>query len=142
MSHIVNDFNSNVNPGFLVDSYKQTQGPMYNSNGEKFSGCFAHITPRKGKSGPDYVVAVGQMHIAAYMASLTVKPEHLFEIKEFCDAHFGPGVYQSTMWDKIVASGGKIPMRIRAVPEGTVVPRGCSIMFVESTSVPRGCSFL
>lgn len=148
MSSIIDDYEyisplpeSNVNPGLLVDSYKQTQGPMYNGNGETLVNVFAHVTPRVGKSGPSNVVAVGQMHVAAYMASLIVKPEHLPEIEEFCNAHFGPGVYSSTMWDKIVAGGGKIPMRIRAVPEGTVVPRGCAIMFIESTSVPEAVPF-
>jgi len=132
---------SDVNPGLIVDSYKETQGPMYNGNGETLVGAFAHVTPRRGKSGPNYAVAVGQMHVAAFMASLTVKPAPLPEIESFCNDHFGPGVYRSDLWDKIIASGGKIPMRIRAVPEGTVVPRGCAIMFIESTSVPEAVPF-
>jgi len=132
---------SDVNPGLIADSYKLTQDVMYNNSTETLESVFAHVTPRRGKSGPHYVVAVGQMHIAASMSSLTVKPDHLPEIEEFCNAHFGPGVYNSDMWDKIIAGGGKIPMRIRAVPEGTVVPRGCSIMFIESTSVPEAVTF-
>jgi len=130
---------SSVNPGLISDSYKLTH--QYNGNGETLVSTYAHITPRVGKSGPGQVVAVGQMHIASFMASLVVKPEHLAEIKDFCDAHFGPGVYQGDMWEKIVAGGGKIPMRIKAVPEGTVVPRGTAIMVVESTTVPEAVPF-
>jgi nicotinamide phosphoribosyltransferase len=130
---------SDKNPGLISDSYKLTH--EYDGNGETLVGTYAHITPRVGKSGPDKVVAVGQMHIASFMASLVVKPENLPEIKDFCDAHFGPGVYRGAMWEKIVADGGKIPMRIKAVPEGTVVPRGTAIMIIESTSVPEAVPF-
>jgi len=36
---------------------------------------------------------------------------------------------------------GKIPMTIKAVPEGTVVPRGVPIMTIESTTVPEAVPF-
>jgi nicotinamide phosphoribosyltransferase len=131
---------SNVNPGLIADSYKN-EGQEYNGNGETLVALSAHVIPRVSKSGPNYAVAVGQMHIAAFMASLTVKPEHLPEIKEFCNAHFGPGVFRNHMWEKIIANGGKIPMRIKGVPEGTVVPRGVPILIIDSTTVPEAVPY-
>jgi nicotinamide phosphoribosyltransferase len=127
--------NSDVNPILIADSYKISQQvKMYDSKTETLIRTYAHVTPRVGKSGPDHVVAVGQMHTAALMASMTVKPEHIAEAHAFSDAHFGPGVFSEAPWKNIISNGGKIPMIIKALPEGTVVPRGVPIMIIESTS--------
>ena len=50
--------------------------------------------------------------------------------------HFGPGtnVFNKEGWEYIVkVHGGKLPVRIKAVPEGTVLPYKNCCMTVENT---------
>ena len=49
--------------------------------------------------------------------------EKLEVAKEVCDAHLGPGVFNYSGWKYILDyHGGKLPLRIKAIPEGTMVP--------------------
>lgn len=46
----------------------------------------------------------------------------LRQAKELYDQHLGPGVFYEEGWRHIVTEhGGRLPLLIRAVPEGTVV---------------------
>ena len=52
-----------------------------------------------------------------------VTKEKLEVAKSVCDAHLGPGIFNYDGWSYILEQhGGKLPLRIRAVPEGSVVP--------------------
>jgi len=133
--------NSSLNPILMSDSYKISQQDMYDSNGHTLVGSYAHITPRANGKGPDYVIAVGQQHIAATIASLTVLYEHIREAHDFSSAHFGPGVFDTSMFERIALNGGKIPFRIRGVREGVKLPRGVSPFIVESTSEPKAVAY-
>jgi len=65
------------------------------------------------------------------------------EAKAFFEAHGEPFPYEG--WMYIVTNlGGRLPIRIRAVPEGTVVPTGNALMTIESTDeiVPWVVSWL
>ena len=43
--------------------------------------------------------------------------------KAVCDAHLGPGIFNYEGWKYILEEhGGRLPLRIKAVPEGSVVP--------------------
>ena len=129
-----------VNPGTLVDSYKLTH--LFKGRGFTLFLTYAHITPRNNGKGPSYAVAVGQQHIAATMASFTIRPEFGRQLASFSEKHhFMPGVFDHSMFDRIAAAGGKIPMRIRGVPEGTVVPRGVPVLIVESTTEAQAVPF-
>lgn len=55
------------------------------------------------------------------------------EADNLLTAHFGQDLLNREGWYKIVAKGGKLPIRIRAVPEGTVVPTSNVLMTVENT---------
>ena len=49
--------------------------------------------------------------------------EQIAEAKEILDNHMGPGHFNQEGWEYILeAHGGKLPIAIKAVPEGTVVP--------------------
>ncbi len=48
--------------------------------------------------------------------------------------HMGPGIFNRKGWERIVKlHGGYMPVRIKAVPEGTVVPTRNVLMTVENT---------
>src|SRR5690606_19823988 len=61
-----------------------------------------------------------------------VTVEEVEEAKEFFAAHGEPFNYEG--WIYIAKDlGGKLPVRIRAVPEGTVVPTHNALVTIEST---------
>ena len=52
-----------------------------------------------------------------------VTKEKLEVAKAVCDAHLGPGIFNYEGWKYILEEhGGRLPLRIKAVPEGSVVP--------------------
>jgi len=123
-----------------TDSYKPSH--IYNGKGKTLIHIYAWIGSRVGKDGPDFQVAVGQQHIAATIASYRLTKEHVDSMVETCAAHFGVPTFNRDPYDKIVAAGGRIPMRILAVPEGTVLPRGVACIVIESTACPEIVPFL
>lgn len=124
------------------DSYKLGHSKLFGGNDRTLLSTYAWIAGRKGSKGSSFVVAVGQQHIAALIASFRVTKDHVDEMEALTKAHIGPVPFNRAPWDKIVELGGRIPMKIRAVPEGTVVPRGVAIMIVECNDVPEIGPFL
>ena len=58
-----------------------------------------------------------------WLEGVVVTKEKLEVAKSVCDAHLGPGIFNYDGWSYILEQhGGKLPLRIRAVPEGSVVP--------------------
>lgn len=56
------------------------------------------------------------------------------QAEKFTDCHIGKGVFNRAGWEAIVNThGGRLPLRIKALPEGTVVPTGNVLMTVENT---------
>ena len=54
---------------------------------------------------------------------VVVTKEKLEVAKSICDAHLGPGIFNYEGWKYILEHhGGRLPLRIKAVPEGSVVP--------------------
>ena len=58
-----------------------------------------------------------------WLEGVVVTKEKLEVAKSVCDAHLGQGIFNYDGWSYILEQhGGKLPLRIRAVPEGSVVP--------------------
>ena len=54
--------------------------------------------------------------------------------KELIDQHLGPGIFNEKGWNYILNNfDGKLPVRIKAVPEGMAIPTNNVIMTVENT---------
>ena len=54
---------------------------------------------------------------------VVVSKEKLEVAKSICDAHLGAGIFNYEGWKYILEHhGGRLPLRIKAVPEGSVVP--------------------
>ena len=116
----------------LDDSYKLTQWPMYPDGTENISSYFES---RPGAKYPYTVVFGLQMILKRYFTGVVVTKEDVDLAEAFAEAHFGmKGVFNRAMWDRIVnVHGGKLPIRIKAAPEGFPVPTNNVLFYVEAT---------
>lgn len=111
-----------------VDSYKTghwAQMPQGTTN------CFGYLEARTGGDYPSTMFFGLQGLLQDYFAT-PIESQDIDEAKEFCAMHGVP--FPEAGWRRLNAlHGGYLPLRIRAVPEGTVVPTGNVLMTVEST---------
>jgi len=112
-----------------TDSYKLTHAPMYP---EGTKGVYSYLEARTGAHDP-YTVFFGLQPILRVLEQGITQAD-IDQAHDLCDAHMGPGIFNEDGWQHILEKrGGKLPVKIRAVPEGTVVPVGNVLMTVENT---------
>lgn len=123
-----------------TDSYKVTHWRQY-PPGTQF--VYSYFESRGGKF-PDVVFFGLQYYLKRYLAGQVVTREHLEEADAFFRSHFGDRegrLFNRAGWEYILREhGGRLPVTIRAVPEGTVVPCHNVLMTIENTD-PR-CHWL
>jgi nicotinamide phosphoribosyltransferase len=116
----------------LTDSYKMTHYQQYPKDTEVVYSYFESRTGAKF----DKTVFVGlQYFLKEYLEGVVVTQEKIDEAEALASAHFmNPDIFNKEMWQHIVDEyGGKLPVRIKAVPEGTPVPTSNVLMTVENT---------
>lgn len=115
----------------LTDSYKLNHFAMYPEGTEN---VYSYFESRTGAKFP-YTVFFGlQMYLKKYFEGVVVTAEDIDEAEAFSKEHFGADNFNRKMWEKIVkVHGGKLPLRIKVVPEGTPVPIANVMMTVEAT---------
>lgn len=114
-----------------TDAYKQTHWLQYPPGTETI---YSYLESRGGKF--DSTVFFGlQMILKKHFVGQVVTQEMVDEASEFCGKVFGTTKYFNRQgWEYIVKElGGRIPIRIKAIPEGTVVPVQNVLMTVENT---------
>jgi nicotinamide phosphoribosyltransferase len=106
---------------------------MYSTKERKLVNAYAYIEARyKGKFPTS--VSAGQIHAARLLSSIKITTEDIEEAVEFFKAHFGSDAFDRTPWDIIVTKyGGYLPLKMCALPEGTIVPLGTPMVTIEST---------
>jgi nicotinamide phosphoribosyltransferase len=111
-----------------ADSYKASHFQQY-APGTQFVSAYAE--PRVGCLYP-YAVYFGlQMFIKDYLIE-PVKQRDIDQARAFWPAHGLP--FNEAGWNKILNShGGYLPIRIDALPEGTVAPPGTALVQVVNT---------
>jgi len=115
----------------MTDSYKFTHAKQYPPGTEK---VFSYFESRLGAAYPETVFFGLQAILKEYLTGPRVTHADVDEAKALCDAHIAPGLFNEGGWRHVVeAHGGRLPVRIRAVPEGAVVPTGNVLMTVENT---------
>lgn len=122
----------NQNLILLTDSYKLTHHRMYPKDVEVVSSYFE---PRVGP-GHQEVVWFGLQHVLKDKMTgfFRVIAEDIDEAEEYAKAHFAAPLFNREGWERIVDTHqGALPIRIWALPEGTVVPRGTPCMVIENT---------
>lgn len=122
-----------------TDSYKLIHWMMYP---EKTEYVYSYFESRKGAEFP-YTVFFGlQYLIKRYLLGSVVKQSDVEVMAKLAKAHFGTDKYFNRAgWEYIINKhGGKLPIRIKAVPEGMPVPVSNVLMTVENTD--PNCAWL
>lgn len=118
-----------ANQNFILDtdSYKASHWLQFPAGTQS---TFSYLESRGGKY--DKTVFFGLQYILKEYFSKPVTIEMVDEAKDFFKAHGLPFNYDDWLYIATELKG-KLPIRIRAVQEGTVVPVSNVLMTVEST---------
>jgi len=127
------DFINNIGellnqPILNADTYKATHWTFEHP---KFENGYGYIEARKGGQFT-FVQFFGLQYALRYYLSQRVTTEMIDEAEEELTAHGIP--FNRAIWEWIVWNhDGYLPVRVKAVPEGTVVDQGTVLVTVEST---------
>lgn len=117
-----------------TDSYKLTHWNMYPSN---VRYVHSYLEPRTGDGYQD-VVFCGLQGLLHEYFSKPISPMDLVEAVPVAENHFGSSfTLNEDGWYKMIdAHNGRLPVKIMALPEGSVVRRGTPVLTIENTD-PR-----
>lgn len=115
-----------------TDSYKHSHWRLLPENTEVVS---SYCEPRAGARFPRTMFFGLQYFLKAYLAGRIVTREKIEEGAERMYKHFGSDrVFNRVGWEHILkAHDGRLPVKIRALPEGTVVPEATPLFTIENT---------
>lgn len=113
----------------LADSYKYSHWKQYP---EKTTFIYDYMESRGGRYKVTCFVGL-QYYLLKYL-SARVSAERVEYANERITAHMGPGIFDYHGWMRIATvHGGKLPLKVRAVKEGTIVPVKNALMTMMST---------
>ena len=121
----------------MTDSYKVTHWRQYPPGTER---VYSYLEARTGGEYRD-VMFFGLQYIlkryllGKYGDGCVVDAKKIGQAEDFFKAHFGSGaLFNREGWHRISQwHGGRLPVEICAVPEGTIVPEGNVMMTIENT---------
>lgn len=115
------------NPILVADSYKASHYRAYPDNTKR---VYSYIESRGGRW--DKALFVGpQMYVKSYLRTRVTK-DHIDEAEDVLVPHGLP--FNRPGWERILNKhGGYMPVSIRAVPEGMVVPTKNILVSIENT---------
>lgn len=114
----------------MTDSYKVTHWKQYPPGTTK---VYSYLESRGGKFN-ETVFFGFQGLIKKYLEGHVVTKEKIAEAKAVYDQHLGPGLFNEAGWQHILKKhNGKLPLKIKAVPEGTVVRTSNVLVTIENT---------
>lgn len=113
-----------------TDSYKISHHCQYPPN---VISIYSYLESRGG-AYPELVFFGLQYVIKKHLVGCVITQEKLDEAAQFWKEHFGYEVIDREMWQYIIDTHkGHLPIRIKAVPEGTVVPTRNVLLTIENT---------
>lgn len=115
----------------LSDSYKDTQPNM---RPQGTTGVYSYYESRAGSQYPFTVVTGLQYLCLEFLCGEVVTQEKLDFAEKLNETHFlNDAVFDKSIWQNVIDNhGGKLPIRIRSLPEGTRVPVGCVMFDIEN----------
>ncbi|XP_028014653.2 nicotinamide phosphoribosyltransferase isoform X3 [Eptesicus fuscus] len=123
-----------------TDSYKVTHYKQYPPNTSK---VYSYFECREKKTENSKIrkvkyeetVFYGLQYILnKYLKGKVVTKEKIQEAKEVYKEHFQDDVFNEKGWNYILEKyDGHLPIEVKAVPEGSVIPRGNVLFTVENT---------
>jgi nicotinamide phosphoribosyltransferase len=125
--------NSKLNFILRTDSYKATHWKQY-PPGTQY--VHSYLSSRGGMF-PSTVFFGLQYYLKEYLKGQVVDEHDVMEARDFFRDHFGFDVFNWQGWmDVVRLHDGRLPIKISAVPEGTLVPTGNALMTITNTD-PR-----
>jgi len=116
------------NPITDTDSYKASHYLQYPDD---MQSMYCYFEPRGGRYR--YALLTGLQSILLQHFAVPVTMDHVREADELFTTHGEP--FNRAGWERIVTHyGGRLPLRIRAVPEGLPVPVSNVLYEVELTA--------
>lgn len=113
------------------DSYKASHHKLLPPGTERI---FSYFEARDGAHFPETTFFGLQAILKSYLLGQVVTVPKIEEARALFERHMGPGIFNEAGWRRIVeVHAGHLPLKIRAVPEGTSVPVGHVLMTVENT---------
>src|SRR5438034_10273525 len=110
----------------MTDSYKVSHIKGYVKGLKRLQ---SYLESRGGKYSHTLFFGL-QYFIKRYLTGKVITLEKINEAEAFWNAHFGrEDVFPRLAWLSLLKKhGGKLPIKIRAVPEGSVIPNGNVLM--------------
>jgi nicotinamide phosphoribosyltransferase len=125
-------YTPSVPMNFLLrtDSYKFTHWKQYPPHTRRI---YSYLESRGGMF-PNTVFFGLQYYLKAYLEGSRFTPADIDEADEFCRQHFGSLLFNRAGWTRMHEKhSGRLPVRIKAVPEGTVVQTHNVLVSIENT---------
>jgi len=125
----MNALNLILNIILKTDSYKLSHWKQYPKGMTKI---YSYLESRGG-AYPS-TLFFGLQYFLMQLEGVVVSMKDVEDADTFSKAHFGSDIFNKEGWKYIVnVHGGKLPIRIKAVKEGTLVPTHNVLMTIEST---------
>lgn len=119
-----------MNITLATDSYKLTHWKMLPKGTEY---VYSYLEAREGAEHPT-TLFFGLQPLLEKISGVVVTREMIEEAQELSLAHFGTDILHIEGWNHILEKhGGRIPLEIKAVPEGMQIPVGNVLMTVQNT---------
>ena len=115
----------------LTDSYKVSHYKQYPPQTQNIYSYFES----RGGDFPATVFFGLQYYLEEFLKGCVVTREKIDEAECLLEMHFSEGsFFNRAGWEHIAdAHGGRLPIRIKAVPEGSVLPTSNVLMTIENT---------
>src|SRR5687767_9565312 len=115
----------------MADAYKYSHHKLYYPGTSKI---YSYLESRGGEFSQTVFFGL-QYLLKEYLEGVVITKEKIDEAKEVMNQVFGrTDVFDRTKFEYILNQySGKLPLRIKAVPEGTVVPVNNVLMTIENT---------
>jgi len=116
---------------WLTDSYKVSHYKQYPPGTRR---VYSYFESRTGAKFPRTIFFGLQYLLMEYLAGPVITAEKIDQAERLFAAHFGRPVFPRDRWETLLKRhGGRLPVEIRAVPEGTVVDVSNVLMTIENT---------
>tara|TARA_R110000803_G_scaffold62953_2_gene123401 strand:- start:1230 stop:2660 length:1431 start_codon:yes stop_codon:yes gene_type:complete len=114
----------------MTDSYKQSHYKQYPKNTKR---VYSYLESRGGKWKTTTFFGLNYF-LKRYLEGQVVTQEKIDEAEEMVNLHMGPDTFNREGWQYILDNyDGRLPVEIKAVPEGTTVPTSNVLMTIENT---------
>ena len=131
LSKHINSRKSFNNLTLKTDTYKLAHWKAYAELG--LEKVHSYFEARKGAIY-DTTTFVGLQPILQFIQENPITMDMVDEGDAFTSGHIGPDNYNRAGWEYIVNHhGGRLPIVIKAIPEGTEVPKGNALLTIENT---------